>query len=227
MLQPSTLTTDDGHSFTTELALPGAPSSAPAVIVIHEWWGLNDHIRDLTARFAADGLVAMALDLYDAPPTTDAAEAMRRANELRTADALLRIGAAARHLVEHPRGNGKVGIVGFCLGGAMALGAACQVPEISAAVPFYGIGREEFLDFAPDKAPILGHYGAQDGSVTPTRVEAMRVRAERAQARITIHMYEAGHAFMRDHDPGAYQPEAARLAWERTLSFLRRELASV
>ena len=169
----------------------------------------------------------MALNLYDAPATTDAAEAMRRANELRTEDALLRIGAAARHLTKHPRGNGKVGIVGFCLGGAMALAAACQVPEISAAVPFYGIGREEFLDFAPDKAPILGHYGADDGAVTPARVEAMRARAERAQARITVHMYEAGHAFMRNHNPSAYQPEAARLAWERTIEFLRRELAAV
>lgn len=225
MLQRSTLTTDDGHAFTTEVAIPEALASAPAVIVIHEWWGLNDHIRDLTARFAAEGLLAMAIDLYDAPATTDAAEAMRRVNELKTADALLRIGATARHLVKHPRGNGKVGIVGFCLGGAMALAAACRVPEVSAAVPFYGIAREEFLDFAPEKAPILGHYGADDGSIQPARVEALRARAERAQARITLHMYEAGHAFMRDHDPAAYQPEAARLAWERTIAFLKSGLA--
>jgi carboxymethylenebutenolidase len=227
MLQRASLTTHDGHPFATELALPEVLASAPAVVVIHEWWGLNDHIRDLTARLAGEGFVAMAIDLYDAPPTTDATEAMRRANELRTAAALLRIGAAARYLSKHPRGSGKVGVVGFCLGGAMALAAACQVPEISAAVPFYGIAREEFLDFAHHKAPILGHYGAEDGAVTPARVEALRARAERAQARITIHMYDAGHAFMRDHDPGAYRPEAARLAWERTLEFLRRELAAI
>lgn len=219
-------TTPNRHQAKGAIALPPGDLRGPGLVVVHEWWGLNDDIRRLTTRFAAEGFVTLAVDLYGHEATTDPAEALRRANELSTVHALDVIAGAARYLATHARSIGKIGVTGFCLGGAMALAAACGVDEVRAAVPFYGTPKDQYLDFAPTKAPIQGHYGKLDGFVSPDRAKELAERAGRAGARFELHLYDAGHAFLREHDPAAYEPVSAKLAWDRAIAFLHRELAS-
>lgn len=220
---PITFTTTSGKSATAELARPPAGGASAAVIVIHEWYGLNDDMRRICGRFAAEGFAALAIDLYGGRSTADDAEAMQLVNELRTADAIEIVRAAAEHL--RSIGARKIGVTGFCLGGAMALAAACNVEGLSAVVPFYGTPKEEFLDLSRAKAPILGHYGRNDPIIPIARVEAIEARGRDAGATITLERYDAGHAFMREGS-SAYVEEAAKLAWARTVAFFREQLSA-
>ena len=216
----------DGHEVSGELALPAGDARRPGLVVVHEWWGINDDIRRLARRFADEGFVTLAVDLYGGVSTSDGAEAMRLSTELSTAAAMEIIAGAVATLAAHPRCTAMVGVTGFCLGGAMALVAACNVDGLAAAVPFYGTGKDEFLDFTRAKAPILGHYAKNDAFVKAERVEELRGRAVAAGARFEVCLYDAGHAFMRAGDPAAYDKASAELAWERTMRFLRLELGA-
>jgi carboxymethylenebutenolidase len=206
------------------LALPEGDAPAGAVILVHEWYGLNDDMRRLAGRFAAEGFLALAVDLYDGRVATDASEAMKLSSGLKTPDAVRIIAAAAETLRSLPRSNGRVAVTGFCLGGAMALAAACAVPGLAAAVPFYGIPKPEYVDWSRCEAPILGHYGAKDPMIAMERPQAMADAARAAGRSFTLHFYDAGHAFMREGDPDAYDAPSASQAWERTVAFLRERL---
>ncbi|MFO0556113.1 MAG: dienelactone hydrolase family protein [Polyangiaceae bacterium] len=206
------------------LAVPSGSGRHPTVLIVHEWWGLNDDINAIAERFAAEGFVALAVDLYKGRTTTSAAEAVKLANELKIADALPIVEAGRALAAAHPRSNGRVGILGFCLGGGVAFAAACQNPALEAAVPFYGTPPDEFLTFERARCPILAHFGQKDQIIPPKRVEAVKARAAKAGASLTVHFYDAGHAFMRKHDASFYEPASATLAWERTLAFLRGAL---
>jgi carboxymethylenebutenolidase len=206
------------------LALPEGDAPAGAVILVHEWYGLNDDMRRLAGRFAAEGFLALAVDLYDGRVATDAPEAMKLSSGLKTPDAVRIIAAAAETLRSLPRSNGRVAVTGFCLGGAMALAAACAVPGLAAAVPFYGIPKPEYVDWSRCEAPILGHYGAKDPMIAMERPQAMADAARAAGRSFTLHFYDAGHAFMREGDPDAYDAPSASQAWERTVAFLRERL---
>jgi carboxymethylenebutenolidase len=190
---------------------------------VHEWWGVNDDIRRICGDFAREGFVAMAIDLYDGQSTTSMEEAIQLVDKMKTGEAMEKIEGAVRFLASDERTNGKVGVTGFCLGGAMALGAAINVPGLSAAVPFYGTPREEFAQFGAHKLPILGHYAKTDPFVRAERVIELRDRAAAAGVAFEVHFYEAGHAFMRKGSP-EYDETAAKLAWSRTLAFLREHL---
>lgn len=214
----------DGRPSRGALALPPGDATAGAVLLVHEWYGLNDDLRRLADRFAAAGFVALAVDLYDGLVATDAAEAMRLSGALKTADAVRIIAAAADAARALPRCNGRVGVTGFCLGGAMTLAAACSVPGLAAAVPFYGVPKAEFVDWSRCEAPVMGHYGARDPIIPVERPQALAEAARAAGRSFELHVYEAGHAFMREGDPSAYDAPSAALAWERTVAFLRARL---
>jgi len=207
------------------LSQPPGDKPVPGLIVVHEWWGLNDDIRSVCDRFAGEGFAALAVDLYGGKSTADAAEAMQLVNDMKTEDAMKIVEGGVRHLVSLPRcRRSKVGVTGFCLGGAMSLAAACTVAGLNAAVPFYGIPKRELLVFGTPTPPIQGHYGKRDGSIAVERIELVASVAESMGNPFELCLYDAGHAFMRASDPKAYDAPAAELAWSRTLTFLHANL---
>lgn len=223
MTQPISFTAED-RPVQGALALPAGDAPAGAVILVHEWYGLNDDMRRLAERFAADGFIALAVDLYDGRVATAAPEAMQLSSALKTPDAVRIVAAAAEVLRALPRCNGRVAVTGFCLGGAMAIAAACGVPGLAAAVPFYGVPKPEYVDWSRCEAPIMGHYGAKDPMIPTERPQALADAARAAGRSFTLHFYDAGHAFMREGDPSVYDAPSASQAWERTVAFLRERL---
>ena len=207
------------------VALPAGDVRAPAVIIVHEWWGLNGDMREIAERFAAEGFLALAVDLYGGRSAKVREEAVTLMQELRTPAAMEVVRDAVRYLKGHPRCTGKVGITGFCLGGGMALAAACSVEGLSAIVPFYGIPPEEHADYTRVRAPVLAHFGAQDPLIPVERPRAVEAAIRAAGGEIELCLYDAGHAFMRSGDPEVHHAPSADLAWSRTLAFLRRHLA--
>jgi carboxymethylenebutenolidase len=207
-----------------ELALPESSDRAPCVIVVHEWHGLNDSVKKLAERFATEGFVALAPDLYRGQIATDDARAAELMNALSTSEAMDDLSAAVSTVNGNPRSNGKVGVVGFCMGGAMAFAAACAVDGIACAVPFYGIPVAQYWDAAKIRVPIQAHFAKHDGWAKPERAQALAEQVRARGGSMDLHVYDAGHAFMRAGDPLAYHPESAGLAWVRTLAFLRQQL---
>jgi carboxymethylenebutenolidase len=224
MIHRTAFTTPRGRSASGDLSVPRTEDACPGLVIVHEWWGLNDGMREMAERFAASGFLALAVDLFGGATTAEPAEAKQLAEKLETPAAMDVIAGAASVLATYPHSNGHVGVTGFCLGGAMALAAACNVDDLAAAVVFYGTPKDQYLDFSKSKAPILGHYAKSDAFVSAERVETLRARAEAVGARFDVHFYDAGHAFMRKGDPEAYDEAAASLAWERTIAFLRAAL---
>lgn len=204
------------------LALPGA-GSGPGLIVIQEWWGLTDHVAALAERFAKEGFVALAPDLYGGRTAHDGAEAFALMQALPAEQAARDLAGAVDYLL----GNAQVtspaiGAVGFCMGGGFVLTLAQQQGDrIAAAVPFYGY-RELPEDVSHFTAALQGHFGALDESVPIDKVEALvaRIQAQTGHEG-EIHVYPAGHAFLNDENPlGTYDPEQAAIAWERAVAFL-------
>ena len=209
------------------LALP-ASGSGPGVVVIQEWWGLTSHIADVANRLAAEGFVALAPDLYGGSTTHDSDEAGRLMQELPVEGAARDLAGAVDFLLGNEAVTSrKIGAVGFCMGGGFVLVlAAQQGDKIGAAVPFYGLLKEEFPSFAGLTSPVLGHFGEQDTFADPDGVRALAARIEaESGVRPEFHFYPAGHAFFNDENHlGTYDPEQAQLAWNRTLGFLRGNL---
>jgi carboxymethylenebutenolidase len=123
------------------------------------------------------------------------------------------------------RGNGKVGVIGFCMGGAMAFAAACHVPGLAAVVPFYGVPPAEKVDYAKVSAPILAHFAKNDPWATVEKGEAIKKQIDAQGKSMTLEIYDAGHAFVNDTRPEAYDEKSAKLAWQRSVAFLKKNLA--
>ena len=214
----------DGEELTGYLARPAGDGPAPAVVVIQEWWGLNDHIKDLADRFAAEGFVALAPDLYKGQVATEPDEARKLVMELDMMEAVAEIDQAMAFLLDQEYVSGdKAGVVGFCMGGGLALQAAVNSDRVGASVPFYGTLLE------PDqaalvKAPVQAHYGTAD-RFDLAALEAMgQIIEDEAGQPSEVYIYEeAPHAFMNDTSE-SYRPEAAAEAWERTLTWFRTHL---
>ncbi|AUX38692.1 protein usf [Sorangium cellulosum] len=213
----------NGSSATGEIVWPKQDGKAPAVVLIQEWWGLNDQIRSLLDRLGAAGFVALAPDLYHGKLTKDPTEANRLMTELDKPRALDEIAGAVSFLAGHERTNGKVGVMGFCMGGALSFAAAATIPELAAVVPYYGVPSPA-PDYSRVKAPILAHFAAHDGWATPAAAEAIRKELAARNQPMELHVYDADHAFANDTRPDVYNPDAAKIAWERSIEFLKQHL---
>jgi carboxymethylenebutenolidase len=210
------------------LALPPS-GSGPGVIVIQEWWGLTDHIADVTDRLAAEGFVALAPDLYGGRTAHDADEAGQLMSELPVDRSAQELGGAVDFLLSHEAvTSSKVGAVGFCMGGGFVLLLAAQQGDrIGAAVPFYGVGPAVPDAYAGITAPVQGHYGERDDfyPATDARAQAEQI-AKESGAPVEFHFYDAGHAFHNDRNAlGTYSAADAETAWNRTVAFLKENLA--
>ena len=217
---PSSRGTGTGH-----LALPSGTAKAGALIVIHEWWGINPETLGKAEKFADEGFVTMALDIFDGESTSDQARAAELATNMKTENALEDIRGAVAFLAQHPRSNGKIGITGFCLGGGVTLAAAFHVDGLAAAMPFYGLPRKDLVDFKLKTPPIQGHYAKTDAFADPARAEEIAAGINAAGGSFEVFVYDGGHAFMRGGNAVSYHAPSAELAWSRALPFLRAHLA--
>lgn len=215
----------DGETLMGYLARPDDDGAYPAVIVLQEWWGLNEHIMDVTNRFAQAGYIALAPDLYKGVVATEPDEARKLVMELDMDAAVSEISQAVTYLLEQDFVDGDaVGIVGFCMGGRLVLMSSLVEDRLGAAIAFYGSPLTP--DVAPGiKAPLLGLYGNQDGGIPVESVEAMQAALVEAGIEHEIYIYEnAQHAFFNDDRPASYNADAAADAWEKSLDWLARHL---
>ncbi len=223
MSERVTFTSKNGDAVGAALALPAGDGKAPTVVVVQEWWGLNAQIERTVDRLAAEGFVALAPDLYRGVVAKDATEANQMMTDLDGTRALADLEGAVAFLREHPRGNGKVAMTGFCMGGAYTLASACFIRGLAAAVPFYGIPPRH--DYAKVDVPILFHVAEHDGWVTPAKAREVEAAVKQHGGSIRLELYDADHAFMNETRPEVYAPDAAALAWKRTVEFLREHAA--
>ena len=222
-------TRPDGRSAQAYLAEPAQGSSAPGIVVIQEWWGLNDQIKGVADKLAAAGYRALVPDLYRGRQTLEAKEAEHLMQGLDFADAA---GQDIRGAVQYLKGSGstRAGVNGYCMGGALTVLAAVFVPESDANATWYGYPPLEYVDAAKIKAPLLGHWGLQDQFFPIDGVDALEAKLKEAGVGFTFHRYDAKHAFANEESdarnlpPLGYNPEAAGLAWQRTLAFFDTHL---
>ncbi len=207
------------------LALPASGSGA-ALIVLQEWWGLVDHIKAVADRFADEGFVALAPDLYHGESTSSPDDAGRLMMALDIDRAARDVSGAVQYLL----GLGavapkKVGTVGFCMGGQLALAAACQSSEVAACVDFYGVHPNITLDFSGLRAPVLGLFAENDAFVSPEVAGKLEHDLNEAGAATNFHIYPGvDHAFFNDTRPDVYDAAAANDAWRRSVEFFRAHL---
>lgn len=208
------------------LAVP-EQGSGPGVIVLQEWWGLVDHIKDVCDRFAAEGFVALAPDMYHGKSTKSPDEAGKLMMALRIDEAERDLSAAVNYLeTQDSTSSAKVGVVGFCMGGALALYAASKNSKIGACVVFYGIHPNVKPDLPKLHAPVLGNYGEKDHSVPPAVVHELEQKLKALGKQVDMKIYkDADHAFFNDTRPEVYDADAAADAWQRTIAFLRQHLS--
>jgi carboxymethylenebutenolidase len=200
-----------------------AQTARAAVVLIHEWWGINDHIRDIAGRYASEGFLCVAPDLFRGKTASDTQAASRLMHELTNEDGLDII---RRAIAETQRAYGvsKVGMTGYCMGGTFALRAACEIETLGAAAPFYGdIPEEEKL--AQLRVPTLFIAGKLDNWITPSKAEGLENAARKHNLPVEVVSYDADHAFFNDTRPEVYQPVAAQDAWQRVLKLFRQHLA--
>ncbi len=197
-------------------------NARPGLILIQEWWGLNPHIRQLTERFAAAGYNVLAPDLYHGRIAKDADEAGKLMNGLDFAAATHQDLAGAFNYLSAR--STKVGVLGFCLGGALTIASAVHLQGLAAASCFYGIPPLALADPAKIAIPFQGHFADLDGWCTPASVDAMQA-ALPASINAEINRYPANHAFFNDTRADVYDAACAKQAWDRTMAFFSRHLS--
>jgi carboxymethylenebutenolidase len=198
----------------------------PGVVVIQEWWGLVPHIKDVADRFAAEGFVALAPDLYHGDVARSPDEAGKMMMALNIAQTEKDLRGAVQYLLDDEATTGdSVGTVGFCMGGALSLYAASKNPRVGACVVFYGIHPKVEPDFDSLRAPVLGLFAEKDNFVTPDVVRALEETMREHGKAIETHTYtDTDHAFFNDTRPEVYDADASADAWRRTIEFLRANL---
>jgi carboxymethylenebutenolidase len=223
-------TRPDGQGVDGYLAEPAESRGAPAMVVIQEWWGLNDQIRGVADRLAGAGYRALVPDLYRGKVALEANEAEHLMNDLDFGDAA---GQDVRGAVQYLKASGstKVGVTGFCMGGALTLLSAVNVPEADAAVVWYGYPPLEFIDASKISAPLLGHWATDDDAFPIANVDELEKMLSAADVDYEFHRYDAKHAFANETADSKnlpflkYDAELAELAWGRTMEFLGRQLS--
>lgn len=207
------------------LAVPES-GSGPGVIVIQEWWGLVPHIEEVADRFAAEGFVALAPDLYRGEITTEPDEAGKLMMALNLERAAKDLSGAVSYLIDHEAvTSATVGVTGFCMGGGLALVLACnEGARIGACIPFYGV--IPWPDAQPDwsslTAPVQGHFAELDGFFGPEAVRDLQSTLDALDKQAELIVYPGvDHAFFNDTRPEVFDAGASELAWSRTVAFLR------
>jgi carboxymethylenebutenolidase len=213
----------DGKDASGYLA-KAAVANAPAVVVIQEWWGLQDQIKGICDRFAAAGFEALAPDLYAGTvvPYHDPDAANREMSSLNFLDATDQVvRGAAQYLTATAA---KVGLTGFCMGGAVTVLGAARVPEFAASVCFYGLPPATVAKPADVRIPLQGHFANDDDWCTPKAVDEFEAALRAAHKTAEIFRYDAKHGFMNEERIDVHERKAAELAWSRTLAFWRKHL---
>jgi carboxymethylenebutenolidase len=219
----------DGQNVNGYLAEPAGAAGAPGIVVIQEWWGLNDQIRGVADKLAAAGYRALVPDLYRGRVALEAHEAEHLMKDLNFGDAA---GQDVRGAVQYLKGSGsrKVGVTGFCMGGALTLLSAVNVPETDAAVTWYGYPPLEFVDAGRIKAPLMGHWATDDAAFAIAGVDALEAKLRAAGVGFEFFRYDCKHAFANETADSKnlpflkYDPQAAELAWRRTMDFFARHI---
>ena len=210
----------DGSHCAGYLAETG--TGKPGVVVIQEWWGLNDQIKKVADRFAEAGYRALVPDLYKGRVTSDPDEANHLMTGMDWAGAT---GQDVRGALQHLKANGrKAAVLGFCMGGAITVIAGVKLPETDAAVCFYGIPPAQVADPRKMRVPFQGHFANKDDWCTPTAVDALAGQLKGAGVTHEVFRYEAQHAFFNEQRPEVYDAKASQQAWTRALAFLKANL---
>jgi carboxymethylenebutenolidase len=198
------------------LATPDGTSGGkpPGVVVIQEWWGINDQIKSVAERYAAAGFIAIVPDLYHGKVAKDAEEAGAMMKALDFGKAVQEIAGAVAFVRE--RSNGKVAVTGYCLGGALSFASAVNIRGLSAVVPFYGLPGD--LDWTKVDAPVQAHFATHDDWATVAGAEKIKAAVK---VPMELHTYDAQHAFANERRPEVYNPDAAKQSWDRALAFIR------
>jgi carboxymethylenebutenolidase len=219
----------DGKELKGYLAEPANAAGAPAVVVIQEWWGLNDQIRGVADRLASAGYLALVPDLYRGKSTVEREEAHHLMSGLDFGDAATQDVRGAIQFLKTRAA--KVGCVGFCMGGALTLLAAVNDPELDAAVTFYGYPPLEYVDAAKIRIPLQGHWATQDEFFKIDGVAPLEAKLREASVSFEFHRYLARHAFANEQAVGTgriaetqYDPAWAEQAWDRTFTFFAKHL---
>jgi carboxymethylenebutenolidase len=219
----------DGKSASGYLVDPPAGATAPGIVVIQEWWGLDDEIKGVADKLAAAGYRALVPDLYRGKLALEANEAHHLMTNLNFGDAASQdVRGAVQYL--KATGSAKVGVTGFCMGGALTVLAAVNVPEADAAAIWYGYPPLEHVDASRIKAPLLGHWATEDEAFPIAKVDELEAKLRAAGVRFEFHRYHAKHAFANEAADSKnlamlkHDPQAAALAWSRTLAFLGQHL---
>jgi carboxymethylenebutenolidase len=213
--------------------LAEAAGAIGAVVVIQEWWGLNDQIRGVAERFAGAGFTALVPDLYRGKSTVQAEEAHHLMSGLNFGDAAAQdVRGAVQHLKAARIGSGKVGVTGFCMGGALTILSTVMVPEADAGVVWYGYPPLEYVDASKIKVPLMAHWATQDGAFAIDGVDKLEARLREAKVAYEGHRYLAYHAFANETAQGRnriavtqYDARWAELAYDRTMRFFGSTLA--
>jgi len=206
------------------LATP-AQGKGPGVLVVQEWWGLVPHIKNVCDRLAAEGFSALAPDMYHGKTASEPDEAGKLFMALHIGQAEKDLAGAAKHLASHSSTR-KLGAVGFCMGGQLALFAGCIEPNIGAVVDFYGIHPNVQPDYARLAGPVLGLFAEKDAFVTPQTAREVETAIKKAGKAVAIHVYPGvDHGFFNDERAEVYNKAAAEDAWRRTLAHFRAHLA--
>ena len=212
-----------GDTASGALATPAGGDKVAAVVVIPEWWGVNDQIKSIATRWAGEGFLALVVDVYRGALARDATEANQMMTDLDRARALADIAGAVEYLRGHARSTGKVGVTGYCMGGAFSFGAALHVRGLAAVVPFYGVGPGG--DWSAVDAPIQAHFAAKDGWAKPESAREIQKTLSGLGKPMELHVYDADHAFCNDRRPEVYDADACALAWSRTVAFMKKHTA--
>jgi carboxymethylenebutenolidase len=213
----------DGKEAAGYLAKPGR-AKGPGIVVIQEWWGLQEQIKGICDRFARAGYEALAPDLFAGTVVgyhdPDAANlAMTSLDFLDATDQTVR--GAVQYLA---KSGARVGLTGFCMGGAITVLGACRISELSAAVAFYGIPPAQAAKPADVRIPLQGHFSNTDNFFTPESVDVFEAGLRAGDKTYAFYRYDAGHAFMNEQRPTVHDRVAAELAWDRTLAFLNKHI---
>lgn len=223
MTQRVTYATKSGADAMGLMELPAGSGKAPAIVVLQEWWGLNDQIRSVARRWAQEGFVALLPDLFHGEVVrfTDAATASAKMQALDPARALDEIVSAIEFVRNHTLTDGKVAVTGYCMGGALSFATACVAKDLVAVVPFYGLPGPQ-ADLTKITAPVQAHFAQHDTWATVEGAEKIQYALRKHNRYMELHAYDAQHAFCNDQRPEVYNATAADQAWRRARAFVKQ-----